>query len=278
MVDPQPDSARGRLAGALREIRNAHGRRPYRQIVERAARQSRVKLNDSSVSDWLRGESVPNLPGVFVAFVKAITGEEPDAPLMQLYRQAQQESSRSRGLAGEAHKYTEHRARPGLTVVFDPSDPACVQDRRDHPQRDFQLRLRATNTGTVALTEVRCRLKARHDTYGRIRHDNTPPYDRSHNGITLQPGKSDYFDIAFCHFDQPQMVLEYADKYLRDEQIINPTPKTTNTPVEVTFEARREDTNEWIPTKTKRYVVAPAGDAITLTEADAGGEGRRSRI
>ncbi|MGO9101948.1 MAG: hypothetical protein ACLP9Y_21795 [Mycobacterium sp.] len=176
------------------------------------------------------------------------------------------------------HSYAEHRAQPDLTVEFDPSDPACVQDRRDHPQRDFQLRLRATNTGTVALTEVRCRLKARHNTYGRIRHDNTPPYDHSHNGITLQPGESDYFDIAFCHFEKPQMVLEYADKYLRDEQIINPTPKTTNTPVEVTFEARREDTNEWIPTKTKRYVVAPAGDAITLTDADAGGEGRRSRI
>jgi hypothetical protein len=176
------------------------------------------------------------------------------------------------------HRYAEHRAQPGLTVVFDPSDPACVQDRRDHPQRDFQLRLRATNTGRVALTEVRCRLKAGHDTYGRIRYDDARPYDRSHNGITLQPGASDYFDIAFCHFGQPQMVLQYADAYLLYEQTINQTPKTTNTPVEVTFEARREDTNEWIPTITRRYVVAPDGDAITLTEADAGGEGRRSRI
>jgi len=171
------------------------------------------------------------------------------------------------------------RIEPGLTVVFDPSDAACVQDRRDHPtQPDFQLRLRATNTGRVALTEVRCRLKARHDTYGRIRYDDTPPYDRSHNGITLQPGASDYFDIAFCHFDQPQMVLQYANAYLLHEQTINQTPKTTDTPVEVTFEARREDTKEWIPTITRRYVVAPNGDAITLTEADGDGEGRGSGI
>lgn len=165
---------------------------------------------------------------------------------------------------------------PALTVVFDPSDPACVQDRSGHPtQPDFQLRLRATNTWKVALTEVRCRLRAGHNTYGRIRHDDTPPYDRSHKGITLLPGASEYFDIAFCHFRQPQMVLQYANPYLLNEQTVNQTPKATNTPVEVTFEARREDTNEWIPPVTRRYVVAPDGDAITLIEADAGGEGQR---
>ena len=163
-----------------------------------------------------------------------------------------------------AHKYAEFRAHPGLTVEFDPSDPACVQDRKYHPQSDFQLRLRATNTGTVALTEVRCRLKAGHDTYARIRYDDTLPYDRSRNGIPLQPGVSEYFDIAYCRFGQPQMVLQYADAYLLHEQTINQTPKATNTPVEVTFEARREDTNEWIPTVTSRYMVAPDGDAITL--------------
>ena len=57
------------------------------------------------------------------------------------------------------------------------------------------------------------------------------------------------------------MVLQYADEYLRNGQ---KTPKATNTPIEVTFEARREDTNEWIPTVTERYMVAPDGDAITL--------------
>jgi hypothetical protein len=164
--------------------------------------------------------------------------------------------------------FRDYRRKAGvyaeLTVVFDPSDPACVQDRRDHPQHDFQLRLRATNTGTVALTEVRCRLTAGHDTYARIRYDDMAPYDRSRNGITLQPGASDYFDIAFCRFGEPQMVLQYANAYLLDEQIINQTPKATNTPVEVTFEARREDTNDAIPTVTRRYVVAPDGDAITL--------------
>lgn len=154
--------------------------------------------------------------------------------------------------------------RAELTVVFERSDPECFQDRRDHPQRDSMLRLRAMNTGKVALTQVRSRLKARHDHYGRIRHDNTPPYDRSLNGITLRPGASGYFDIAWCHFDRSQMVLQYADKYLLDEQNI---PKTTNTRVEVTFEALREDTNEPIPPITKSYVVGPEGDAITLIEA-----------
>lgn len=163
-----------------------------------------------------------------------------------------------------AHKYAEHHAQPRLTVEFDHADPVCVQDRRDHPQSDFQLRLRVTNTGTVALTEVRCRLKADHDTYARIRYDDTPPYDRSRNGIPLQRGASDYFDIAFCRSDQPRMILQYADQYLLNEQNINPTQKATNTPVEVTVEARREDTNEWIPTVTKRYIVAPDGDVITL--------------
>ena len=70
--------------------------------------------------------------------------------------------------------------RAELTVEFDESDAACVQDRRDRPEHGFQLRLCATNTGRVALTEVRSCLKAGHDShYGRIRHDNTPPYDRS---------------------------------------------------------------------------------------------------
>jgi hypothetical protein len=41
-----------------------------------------------------------------------------------------------------------------LTVVFDPTDPECVQDRTTPSQRDFQLRLRATNTGTVGLVNV----------------------------------------------------------------------------------------------------------------------------
>jgi hypothetical protein len=129
-------------------------------------------------------------------------------------------------------KYAEHRARPDLTVKFDPSDPECVQDRRNQPESDFQLRLRATNTGRVALTGVRCRLKAGHDHYGRIRHDNTPPFELSRNGIPLPPDAREYFDIASCRSDQPQMVLEYADEYLRNK---SQTPKATNTRIEVTF-------------------------------------------
>jgi len=89
-------------------------------------------------------------------------------------------------------KYAEYRARPGLTVNFDPSDPQCVQDRRNQPESDFQLRLRATNTGGVALTGVRCRLKAGHDHYGRIRHDNTPPFELSRNGIHCRPAQANF--------------------------------------------------------------------------------------
>jgi hypothetical protein len=161
--------------------------------------------------------------------------------------------------------------RAELTVKFDESDPVCVQDRRDRPDRDFQLRLCAENTGRVAVTGVRSWLKADHESHcGRIRHDNTPPYERSYRGITLRPDAKDWFDIAWCHLDQPQMVLQYADDYLRTT---SQTPKAKNTPVEVTFEARREDTNA-IGTGTSSYMVAPDGNVITLK----GGESLRIRF
>ena len=98
-------------------------------------------------------------------------------------------------------RHAERRLRAELTVVFDPNDPGCVQDRATHPQRDLQLRLRATNTGTVVLTGVRDRLRSRHDHIGRIRHDNDPTFERSHGGVTLQVGASEYFDIAFARHD-----------------------------------------------------------------------------
>jgi hypothetical protein len=172
-------------------------------------------------------------------------------------------------------------SRAELTVVFDPQDPECVQNRADHPdprQRDCQLRLRTTNTGDVVLIGVRSQLKSRHDHIGRIRHDNaTPSYQHSNTGTTLPAGDSDYFDIAFCHLAAPQMVIQYADGYLLQEQITNRIQKSDRTPVEVVIEGRREDTGNWIPPITKRYVVAPDGNAITLIEADPqlGGEGQR---
>jgi hypothetical protein len=160
-------------------------------------------------------------------------------------------------------------ARPAeLTVTFDPADPQCVQSRANHPQRDFQLRLQAKNTGTVALTNVRCRLQSRHDHIGRIRHDNTPPYAHSHTGTTLRPGASDYFDVAFCQLDLGHMVIQYADAYLIQEQLLNPIGKADGTPIDVAFEARREDDDEWLPVIARRFVVAPDGNAITLVEKD----------
>jgi hypothetical protein len=160
-----------------------------------------------------------------------------------------------------------------VTVVFDPSDDQCVQNRAGHPQPDVQLRLRATNSGAVDLVGVRARLKGRHEHFARIRHDNTPPYSRSNDGITLRPGQSDYFDIAFCHLHGPQMVLQYADLYLIQEQVItgNLTLKADRTPIEVEIEARRADTDGWLPSVTHRYIVAPDGDAITLI---ADGDGK----
>ena len=158
--------------------------------------------------------------------------------------------------------------RAELTVVFDADDPECVQIRASHPQRDAQLRLRATNTGNVGLTGVRCRLRSRHDHIGRIRHDNTPPYEHSRSGTTLQVGAKDYFDIAFCTLDSLQMIIQYADHYLLREQLQNPIEKASQTPVEVVIDGRREDTGEWLPTITRHYVVAPAEKAITLIETD----------
>jgi hypothetical protein len=142
--------------------------------------------------------------------------------------------------------------RAELTVVFDPSDDQCVQNRAGHPQPDVQLRLRATNSGAVDVTNLRLRLKGRHNHFARVRHDNTPPYSRSNEGITLRHGQSGYFDIAFCHLHQPQMVLQYADGYLLQEQVLpgNITLKADRTPIAVEIEARRADTDRWLPVVT----------------------------
>jgi hypothetical protein len=154
-----------------------------------------------------------------------------------------------------------------LTVVFDPADDQCVQDRTGTIQPDVQLRLRATNSGSVDLDKVRLKLKGvGHDHLARIRHDNTPPFTRSNDGISLRPGQSEYFDVAFCHLQQPQLVLQFADQYLTMQQTLpgNIVPKANRTPVEVEPEARRSDTNEWLPIGTQRYLVVPDGEAITL--------------
>ena len=160
--------------------------------------------------------------------------------------------------------------RAELTVVFDPADEQCVQNRAGTIQPDVQLRLRATNSGAVDLDKVRLKLTAGgHDHFARIRHDNTQPFTRSNEGISLRPGRSEYFDIAFCHLQQPQMVLQFADKYLRMQQILpgNIVLKANRTPVQVEIEARRSDTNEWLSVATQRYVIAPDGAAITLEVA-----------
>ena len=69
------------------------------------------------------------------------------------------------------------------------------------------------------------------------------------------------------------MVLQYADLYLIQEQVItgNLTLKADRTPIEVEIEARRADTDGWLSSVTHRYIVAPDGDAITLI---ADGDGK----
>ena len=163
--------------------------------------------------------------------------------------------------------------RAELRVVFDPSDNQCVQNRAGNPvQPDVQLRLRATNTGAVDIDAVRLRLRGcGHEHFSRIRHDNTPPFSRSINGTSLPPGQSEYFDIAFCHLLGPQMVLQFADAPLTQQQVLpgNVTPKANHTPIEVEIETRRTDTGAWLKMPMQRYVVAPDGAAITLEEEPA---------
>lgn len=141
-----------------------------------------------------------------------------------------------------------------LDATFDPDDPGCRQVRA--AQHDVQLRLRVTNTGQVVLTGVRCRLRSRHDHIGRIRHDNTPPYTRSLDGVTLQVGDTDYFDVAFCRVDGPQMVVQYADDYLVNEQVPN-ARKAQRTPVRCAIEVCRGDTGNSIPRVALDYTVVP---------------------
>lgn len=65
------------------------------------------------------------------------------------------------------------------------------------------------------------------------------------------------------------MVLQFADEYLTMQQILpgNIVAKANRSPVQVGIEARRSDTNAWLPVATQRYVIAPDGDAITLEGA-----------
>lgn len=160
--------------------------------------------------------------------------------------------------------------RAALVVVFDPTDNQCVQNRDGTIQPDVQLRLRATNAGVVDLDRVRIKLRGSgHDHYARIRHDNTPPFSHSNDGISLRPEQTEYFDIAFCHLQSDQMVLQFADLYLTQQQVLpgNRVSKADRTPIEVEIEARRADTDSWLPLTKQGYVVVPDGEAITLEPA-----------
>lgn len=159
--------------------------------------------------------------------------------------------------------------RAQLTVDFDPSDPECVQDRVKHPARDFQLRLRATNTGAVDLNRIRCRIESGHNNdVAVIRHD-VPPYAHSRLGTTLRPGESDYFDIAYFSTDEPIVIITYANGSLIDEQAHeSPRLRTEEIPLTLVIEARREDDGTWLPDVTNDYSVSPADDIITLVRLD----------
>ena len=165
---------------------------------------------------------------------------------------------------GALHKHV----RAELTVVFDLKDSECVQDRTHHPAQDYQLRLRATNTGEADLDRIRCRINAPYDDYAAIRHD-VSPYAHSRLGTTLRPGDSDYFDIAYWHVDEPIVFISYANVSLLDDQRMNPIMiRGDKTPVDVVIEARREDNGDWLPKIVRHYVVASDDNAITLLEAD----------
>lgn len=89
--------AREQLAVELRARRHSGGNRTYADIVRRAKRSKpSLTLSTSSIGDWLAGKSVPDPPGKFAVFVRAMTDKEPDQGLRNLYRRAQQEG---RGVA-----------------------------------------------------------------------------------------------------------------------------------------------------------------------------------
>ena len=165
--------------------------------------------------------------------------------------------------------------RPELTLTFDPNDPACVEYGIGHGPPDYQLRLRATNTGEVDLERIRCRIRLSqyYDDFAVIRHD-VRPYAHSRLGTTLRPGKSDYFNIAYWAMDTPIVFISFANGSLMSEQGDDPIAVKRSgdiqgkTQVDVTIEARREDNREWLPEIHGRYVVASTDDAITLLEAD----------
>lgn len=128
-------------------------------------------------------------------------------------------------IAGVARWVYSRLTRPNLVMEFDLGDTECVQDRAAHPNRDLQLRIRVTNTGRSDAMNVRLRLFERdpkgHDHYLRVRHDSESPYANSTAGVDA-PGsgtKPIYFDLLFAQHGRDNMVFQYADAYLLQEQL-----------------------------------------------------------
>ncbi len=65
------------------------------------------------------------------------------------------------------------------------------------------------------------------------------------------------------------MVLQYANEYLIQEQLLQVTPKAATTPITTTVEGRREDSNERLPVVRHDWLVVPDGPGISLSPADA---------
>ncbi len=131
--------------------------------------------------------------------------------------------------------------------------------------KGLQLRVKVSNTGSVALNRVRARISVEDgfDHWLRIRHDNEPPYTRSQNGEVLPADSSYnlYFDVAWSG-KSGTVGFDYADEQLRS--MSQTTGPRRNLTIEV-WGCREDDGKSVVPV-TEQFIVMKSnnGEKVVL--------------
>jgi len=151
---------------------------------------------------------------------------------------------------------------PPLTMVYDPSDPAC--DQVDGITR--QVRLRVVNDGRVALRQVRVMVEplepeGLHTHFLHIRHDDYSDFQRSWDGENVQVGDPAYFDLFYVPPPyEHQFILSYAAEHLPNRFLFPATLR-----VRLTASGWLGDGRD-VPHTSKVFEIVGTAEAVTLRE------------
>lgn len=108
-------AAKQRLGTALNTLWLEHDKPPAKTIIREVCKlDSKVRINPSSLSEWLNGKAVPNDHRKFNLLVRAIAGSDPGPELQRLFTEASQESAARRQGAPAA---TEKVPEPGTVTL-----------------------------------------------------------------------------------------------------------------------------------------------------------------